>query len=610
MNRKGIGLIFISLTLLSGCFPTGEQTALPKPEKNPVYTAKADPSSAANLPKGTQQKTKPSATILELYKNWKGPLICNDRSYDPGSTIFYNGEVVDCEIQLDSVKGLNTATEDLQMLEEKYVSAEVEGLRQSQEHFDLIDFYVFAARPNLIEFRIQPAKQPLKIIFKTNTGQMDFKFEYAETATYTVSRPFTADGSLYATGIRQYLQTGKSHIYNIAFFQAMDKVSVEQRLDEQLPGIRKQVKWLSDHSLTLTLQPEKKDLMKEYEEYRLNLTGVKTRKGLANNDWQGNQTVRIQPTYRKYFNLNSLLTGEKKPLFNSLIAYSSLDVSPNGKWILAEELNSNQAVLNTSYSLLDLSGERLKELQVYAPIWLPDGNSLLFSDYHSVMRYDISTGEKRVIWSDSKEPAILSYEYDRVSGRLLVAAGHSDNKGGVPIDLILFDSVIDAHPRQLKNVLHNREEEAWHGLHYSLPVDFIGDGLVYLESSLPPDGQSGENQRVRFVMDWKSGKSRSLDKKGVLYPLNEGKMLHQENGKWTVYDAVSGLETPLHITVGDDAWLTVKAIRKGMILLSVSTDKQYLLNLNTLSLQPIPGDLHILSNSAWQGEVVTAKLSD
>lgn len=612
MNSRVSGLIFICFILLSGCFSTRQNSSeAPNQGMRSDDSAKTDLTFVGNQPKEQQETVKPSVSILDLYGNWKGQLVCNHQLYVPESTIYYSEDYVECEIQLDSEPGLNTTTDDLQTLEEKYVSVEDETIKENKERFEYIDFFTSADHPNLINFRISPSQHPLKIIFKTNKDQEPtaFNFEYAEPVTYTISRPFEADGKIYAKGVRQYLQTGVSHTYNITFSQGMDKDSVEHMLDEQLRGINKRIMWLSDQSLTLTLQPENKDLMVGYEEYRLNLSGVKTKKRFVNNDWQGNQTVRIQPATVKRFYRYHLLKGPKQPLFSSLIAYSSVDVSPNGKWILAEELSDRQSVLIANYSLLDLSGKRLKELpEVHDPVWLPDGNSLLFTDHHSVMRYDIPTGEKRVIWAaDSQEPAIMSFEYNRVTGRLLAAAGYTDGNGSVRVDLYLLDSVKDDKPRQIKNVLHNQDEAAWHGLHYSLPAHFIGDGLIYLESSLPSDDQRGEYQKVRSIMDWKSGKIRKLYKQGEFYPLNEGKMLHEENGKWSVYNAVSGKETPLHFSVANNEWLRVKAIREGIILLSVSNAKHYLLDLNAVSLQQISGSLHILSSSAWYGETITVE---
>lgn len=609
MNSRVIVLLLICFILLSGCFSAKQDTS--EPSKHGIElddSVKTDISYEGSRPKVPQEAGKPSVSILDLYGKWNGHLICNAQSYAPGSTIFFSEESVECDIQLNFEKGLNTTTDDLQLLEEKYISVEKENelLKQSNERFDYIDLFASSQHPNLIRLRVRPSNQSLKIIFKTNTAREPtaFYFEYAEPLTYTISRPFEADGKIHATGVRHYLQTGESHIYNITFSQAVDKVSVERIVDNQLEGIDKHIQWLSDRSLSLVLRLEKKDLMQNYEEYYLNLTGVKTQKGLINSNWHENQIVRFQPTNMKHYYTNNLLNGSEQPLFNSLISYSSLDISPNGKWILAEELSSRQSVFVTNYSLLDCDGKRFKELQMKSPIWLPDGNSLLYADQNSILRYEIPTGDKYVIWSDPGDTAIMSFDYDRASGRMLVAAGHSDQKGGVPIDLYLFDSVNDGNPLLLKEALYNQDDIAWSGLHYSLPIYFIGGELLYLESNLPSDEQ---NQKVRSIMDWKSGKSRNLDKKGELYPANEGKMLHGENSKWNVYDVESGKETPLNFSVSNEEWLAVKSMREGMIMMSVSNAKHYILNLNKLSLQQIPGSLHILSSHVWNGDAITVK---
>jgi hypothetical protein len=406
--------------------------------------------------------------------------------------------------------------------------------------------------------------------------------------------------------VRQYLQTGVSHIYDISFSQAVDKASVEQMINQGLQGISKEIKWVSEKMLTVTLRLTNKDLVDDYEDFRLNFEGVKTKKGLLNLNYQEDQTIRFQPTTKKSFYKYNLLKKTEEPLFSSLIAYSSLDISPNGKWILAEELSSNQSVFFTHYSLLDLNGKRIKELEMQAPIWLSDGNSLLYTEQNSVIRYEIATGEKHVIWSDPGNTGLMSFDYVRASGRLLVAVGHSDNIGGTVIDLHLFNSVNDSKPRLIKDALITADQsEASSGLHYSLPIHFIDKGLLYLEKILPPNENNSEYQKVRSIMEWESGKTHSLDKKNDMYILNSGKMLLQENSKWSVYDAVSGKETQLKFSINAGVWVDPKAIRDGLMLLSVSSDKYVLLDLKTLTLQQVPESRHILSASAWNGTVIT-----
>jgi hypothetical protein len=82
-------------------------------------------------------------------------------------------------------------------------------------------------------------------------------------------------------------------------------------------------------------------------------------------------------------------------------------------------------------------------------------------------------------------------------------------------------------------------------------------------------------------------------------------MLHKENNKWFVYDAVSGKETPLRFSIGKEDWLVIKAIREGMVLMSVSNGINFLLDLKTMSLQRIPGSRHILSSIVSNGDVIS-----
>lgn len=597
-----LGVLIFTISI-SGCYTDRpDNKAKPSPANEVVNMVTNDPTIENNQSKVVQEVNETRLSILDLYEDWDGQLICDRRIYSPSSTIYFSGEIVDCEIQLSYKDNLSTTTDDLKILADKYISSDDEW-----SGVQFVNPLTNAQQPNILSFRINPPReQSLKIHFSKYKDEEPFvfHFEYVEPFTYTISSPFEADSPIRATGIRQYLQIGESHTYNIVFSEAVHQNITENQLDGMLKGLNKEIKWLSDRSFALKLHLEEEDVMEDYDEYRLYFSGSITKKEFTESSWQESQLTRFQPTVRKHYNITNLLNQGKVKLFSSLISYSSLDLSPNGQWVLAEELSSRESILIPSYSLLDRKGNRLKELKMNSPVWLADGNSLLYSDRKSVIRYDILTGEQQVIWTDPEEPVIKSFKYYPSSGKLIVAAGHHDEKWNVSVDLYLFESVVDANPRILSNVFFDNSDIEWDGLHYSLPVHLIGDGLLYYENDVIG------NQSEHYIMDWESGETRMIDiREGErILPLSEGKLLRLVDRILSVYDVVTNKETKLNLTINeDDYWLWVKSVREDTALLLFSDTKHYLLDLNSLSLQQNKDEFLVLSRGSWDGTVISVK---
>jgi hypothetical protein len=90
LNYKVIALILICLILLTSCFSARQST--PQASVNIVGTddsvnTELTIASAGNQSIASQEASKPSASIIELYKNRDGALICNYQSYAARSTI-------------------------------------------------------------------------------------------------------------------------------------------------------------------------------------------------------------------------------------------------------------------------------------------------------------------------------------------------------------------------------------------------------------------------------------------------------------------------------------------------------------------------------------------
>ncbi|WEK56037.1 MAG: hypothetical protein P0Y55_08305 [Candidatus Cohnella colombiensis] len=575
--------------------------AKPSPENEVVNLFTNEPTITNKQSEVVVEDKEARISILELYEDWNGILVCDHREYSPSSTIYFSGDFVDCEIQLNYADNLSTTSDDLKIIQEKYIES-LDEWRGVQ----FVQLFTYAQQPSVLFFKIEPSKElPLTISFSKKYGQepMLFQFEYVEPLTCTISRPFEADNQISATGVRQYLLTGESHTYNISFSEPVHKDIVESELDRMLKKLNKEIKWLSDRSLALTLHLKTEDALEVYEEYVLHFKGDITLRGQSDYYWWDTQYTRFQPTNRKqYYSLN-LLNQSEEHLFNSLISYSSLDLSPNGQWILAEELSSDGSLLFPSYTLLDRKGNRLKELKMASPVWLADGKSLLCSYGESVIRYDILSGEEEVIWTVSKG-FLASFKYYPDSGKVLIASLHHDENGDNWVDLYVFKSVNDVNPRTIENVyIDHSDSEEWDGLHHSLPVEIIGDGLLYYENVNTLD-----YQWEYYIMDWNSGKTHMLETREgeSFFYLSKGKLIRTSYDKWSVYDVISNKDTDINLTISYPRRFIVNPVR-DKALLSISDDRNYVLNLNSLSWQQIKGNFRVISIRDWNSEVVGVK---
>lgn len=604
MKKRILYIMLMGIMMLSyGCDTDRQDSA---PEAAPVGDLAEADTSNANTPIATQvtsdspgdMEAPATISILDLYPSWDGKLSCGQRSYRPGSTIYHHGQTMACTLSFPYQNNLNTTTDDLLVLEEKYISMP-HATRMKYIHLSTTTQY-----PNQIQFRFDPPWGPFLVQFHQEGLQepFAFHFEYIDPFTYTIGRPFEADNAVQETGIRHYLLTGESHIYNISFSEPVERSAVEQHLAVNL-GLVMDIEWLTDRSLQLTLHLKPEDRLEEYDEYRIQFSNqVAQREAAALSQHTSSDMVAFQPAAMKQYYAANPFTGAEEPLFDSLISYSSLMPSPDGKWILAEELRGSQSVLIPAYVLLDRDGRRLKELHIQEPVWLKGGNALLYKDRDSVKIYKIPTGETRVIWSMTDEPEMLSYQYDPYSGQLLVAAAYSDENSIVPVDLYLYEHIEDVNPSVFHKMFNNIEDIMWYGLHYSLPAHLIGEDWLFFTDRI------SENETKPVMMNVKSGATRNLEPlSGELLPLYQGKLLEIADGRVYVYDAVRDEKTALPLEFEHGTWLRAKLIQENKALLVISGKASYIIDLISLSLQALPDQWHLYSGNSHDGTIIWAK---
>lgn len=591
---------FLMILLLGGCFSDQSDT--------PIASSSHDDSPPKiTTPEPTATRIMPSLnsaeTILDLYNKWDGKLICGQQTYSSNDTIYFSGDSVDCAIQLEYTQNLHVTSDHLKKLQAQFISS-----ADPWNDVQFVNLTTSAQDPSMLAFRMEPPEQPLTLLFRTERSDVAYTYHFEKVApfSFTVTRPFEVDSAIAATGIRHYLKTGQSHLYNISFSEPVRKDLTEQHIDVLLGGLSKEIKWASDRSLLLTLQLKPGDEISDYDEYLFHFNANIAEQKKWPYAISGNSIVRFQPAAMKKYRVVDLSRGKEDRLFSSLISYSALDLSPNGQWILAEELSNRESILVPSYTLLDREGKRLKELKMDTPKWLKDEDSLLYKTRNSIIRYDILTGEEHIVWQDLAEPAILSFKVNPNSGSLMIMAGHYDENSKVSIDLHLYKGMEDANPKRYENLFYVESGMEWDGLHYEVPAYELENGFIYFVNDVP------DQNRQHYLMSEENGQILRIDtevNEGI-YPMRNGKLLRVQDGSLKVYDAVTGKETKLPLEVDENKWLRVIPTEENRMLLVVadghgSTGYLHLLHLQSLALKEISVDSVLLSNHGGKDIIVT-----
>jgi len=605
--KKKIAQLLIICMPLAGCFaPSGADV---------VENRSGDSPPVADIPPAvttTQQENtaaageNAAATILEALETWNGSLVCEYREYTPGSVIYYQGETLLCEIQLPYIERLNTTTDDLRRLEANRLSAQ---FGPNDDSFDVITLYANAELPNILRLEIRPPEPSgtLAIRYGESKEPAAFRLERYEPLTYSIEPQFEHETEHRADGIRQYLDYGETYTYHVRFSQKVDRDFVEQMLKSRLPDLLRTFEWHSDQSLTFSLRADETyGPQAPYEEFVIDFYGAKTAQGIVHFEQEDAlRHLRFQFTRPKQYTLVEAESGRTTPLFESLISYTLVDPAPGGALLLAEELRSNESILTPTYTVLTRDGTRVKTLTgAETPEWI-DEHTLLYEADHSIIQYHVQTGQRRIIWSRSETPAVMSFAYERESGKLIVAAADHDNKGAAPVDLYLFDHLASDQPRVVNDAFFAPEGMAWDGVRFKLPVTFVDETTMFWEDHAPGDPTARPSA---FIMAWNEGARTELPESERWMPLSGGKLLRQADGSWSVYDAATDRSVPLNLTVELDEWLDVGALGNGEFMLTLSDEKRLLFHAAEAELRaaPFASSAKLLTRTSANGLVVVA----
>lgn len=535
-------------------------------------------------------------SVLTAYSGWNGELVCGNRRYRPGDAIYFTGEEVVCRMDLPFDEPLNATTDDLRQLEQVAISYE------GDDEYDIIELSAGSQLPHALALRVRQWR-PVDVAFAAPNGGEPrvFRFESVPPLTYSISRPIEADNEKQATtAVRHYLKTGETHVYQIEFSRPVDRAAAERVLAGQLEPIDAELEWSSPRSLSVTLRFKDEDIDgTQYGQYGLNLYGIVDERGIpVNTDARESPYLFFQPAAMGRYALYDADQGTDQTLFETLISYSALDVSPDGELIIAEELSARESVLVPSYSLLNRSGKRLKTLAMTSPAWSPDGRAILYEEQGEVMRYDVSTGASRPIWSSGEEEtALISFRVDPASGHMIVAAGYPEGDGFAAVDLFLFEGIDDPEPRRLAQAFRIREDESWYGLRYELPVHFLREDLLYLENVAA---------NARQLLSWEDTGVRELTLTEEAYPLPGGRFLLRENGAWGLYDVDSGTAKPLALP-GGVPWFGIVGAGADLAILFGPEERQWVLHTRAGTVREVPSPLAIRATGFVSGGSIVVR---
>jgi len=596
---KKIALLLILCTPLAGCFASSDA--------DESEQRAADPSPAADSPPTADTAQQSAApTILEAFETWNGNLVCEYREYASGSTIFYDGDTLQCEIQLPFIEGLNTTTDDLRRLEANRMSAQ---FGPNGESFDVMTLFANAELPNVLRLEIHPPASSgmLAIRYDESEEPATFRVERYEPLTYSVEPQFDHDPEHRADGIRQYLELGETYTYHVRFSQEMDRKSVEEKLTLRLADLLRTIEWHSDQSLTFSLRADETyGPHAPYEEIVLDFYGAKTAEGIVHFEQEdASRHLRFQITRPKQYALVDPESGRTTPLFESLISYPLIDPAPGGAWLLAEELRSNESILTPTYTVVTRDGTRVKTLTgAETPEWI-DEHTLLYEVDRSVIQYNVQTGQRRIIWSKSEPPAVVSFAYERESRKLIVAAADHDDKGAAPVDLYLFDNLDSTQPRVLNDAFLAPDPMAWDAVRYKLPVSFVEDAALFWEDHAHNDPTS---RPKAVVMQWHGGARNELPMASRWIPLSGGKLLRQTDDTWNVYDIETGRNVPLLKNLENDEWMDVSSLGSGDFVLALSDAKLFIFDTdsNALRTTSFVDETTLLTRTSPDGFVIVS----
>lgn len=429
-----------------------------------------------------------------------------------------------------------------------------------------IQFTVNPIESNDIPFSLQLIDAPLEdllIHFAAIDGKEDkiITLVYTEPFNLTVTSEddpgFASFDKQLKRGIYlvRHLEPGKLYKYRFQFTHEMNRESVQQKVTEYLTNNTFQgvsLEWLDDSSFMLLIDFRQ---VPETPLVGFDFSGVRNKAGyeLSESKYYQFHAGPAQALYRI-----DLSTFKKTSLFVSSVHFSEIDVSPNGKYGLAAEVAANEMHDIYDYSAIDLKGEILKTFgldEIHLVKWAQNGNVLIYLQNNSVMHYDLTNNESKVIWSapnQDKNARIISLDLDPASETTVVGWGTHDDDGGFTYDLYILSSYSDNNPKKIKAA---GSFSCYEGPCYNYGYRIIKNGEMYYEVY---NGQEQNPERSAYKLNLVNGEKKEAeliqqikDDNKRNFELSNGTTLliqkkpEDDTEQWIQLDPTSGKQTPL-----------------------------------------------------------------
>lgn len=439
---------------------------------------------------------------------------------------------------------------------------------------------------------------------------------YTEPFTYTIFSASDPGMAYYAEILQSGYQavyqvvSGLTHTYTISFNQSVDRASVYERLNESLqehPAIAWSLQWMNDHEVRLTLVLDEDSA----DEIQFSLHGIRTEDGYQ---LHARETYVLQPGEPKLLQAIDLASDTKEVYFTSIASYATIDVSPEGSYLLTGYAGHNGIHTVYQYTVRDRFGMEAKQFfmdEIREPLWISD-DELAYIDGQQVIVHKMSTDDTRIIWQSPghhAEEEIVSLDYSSHSGRLGIGAGYKTDDGSFVYDLYIFDGLDDPEPLVIEAF---GSYECIEGGCFAPSVMFTADDALMYTRWESATYEGYEPILYRTDLDSLST-TRIAPKPGyytraaMMFPLPDGKVLHvadiseddefddlnlADHEQWAIYDPIDRTFTSLFSTrlgLYADHWLEqVIPLNQDQVLIDVYDRGWYLIDLQAKRINRYP----------------------
>lgn len=398
---------------------------------------------------------------------------------------------------------------------------------------------------------------------------------WGTTLNLKYSKPFTYRISSSNPDVERYFKTaqsdlvlfpfhmvqGKPATFAIEFSLDADRASVMEALDLWLKGLDMQEVWIDDRHLTIKLTIPKDFKIDDF--LYLSLNGVRSTNGSKLRDPAG---FAFATSDLFEYRLLELKTGKGSKLFSSTADPTRYLISPNGKYLLFQELAVDSDVLPVpAYSLLSLESKKTEPKlikrfpvnSIHDAQWLPGSQSFVYISGNSLLVYDLQTNKSDTVWTLPSSLSVanrnnwISAKVNPMTGAVAVMINHAANSSDYSgnSDLLLFNRVKDAKPKLVKNA----RTLACNNTHYvcAAPYTYVNERYIIAASATMKAGLDYEPKIQWLLIDAANGSKKPLqasqatviDTATLLIGANVS--VDDPDINYALFDLKSGKKTPL-----------------------------------------------------------------